>query len=185
MKKIVSLLAAFLIAISGSVCAFAASSPGGEVKPDQFNIVGTVTQEGKKAADIIVEIGDKKDTTSDKGACRIEGIEVGSHIISFKKANDELGTVSFKIAKGKTTKYEKLADGSYDIIVASNVATINIDFNIKDDGTVEITKVVPAGNDSPVGPPMGDVFTNIAMLVLALSFIGILVSIFFKRKYTC
>ncbi len=185
MKKIVSLLAAFLIAISGSVCVFAAQSPGGVIKPDQFNIVGTVTQKGEKAADIIVEIGNKKDTTSDKGAYRIEGIEAGSHTVSFKKANDELGTVSFKIAKGKTTKYVKLADGSYDITVASNVATINIDFDIKEDGTAEITKVTPAGNGSPIGPPMGDMFTNIAMLVFALSLTGILVSVFFKKKYSC
>ena len=185
MKKIVSLLAAFLIAISGSVCAFAAQSPGGEVKPDQFNVVGTVTKGEEKLADIVVEIGDKTATTSTKGAYRIEGIEVGSHTVSFKKAESELGNVAFAIAKGTETKYEKLADGSYNITVASNVATITIDFNIKADGTVEITKVTPAGNDSPVGPPLGDVVPTIAMLLLVISAAGIMFSLFFKKKYCC
>ena len=185
MKKIVSLLAAFLIAISGSVCAFAAQSPGGTPKPDQFNIVGTVTEGKEKLADVIVEIGNKKDTTSEEGTYRIEAVETGSHTVVFKKAEQEVGSVSFKIAKGNETKYEKLADGSYDITVASNVATINIDFNIKEDGTVEITKVTPAGNDSQVGPPMGDITTNILMLVLVISLGGIMVSAFFKKKFSC
>ena len=104
MKKIVSLLAAFLIAISGSVCAFAANSPGGEVKPDQFNVVGTVTKGDEKLADIVVEIGDKTATTDKKGAYRIEGVEVGSHAVIFKKSGSELGKVSFKITKGTETK---------------------------------------------------------------------------------
>ena len=185
MKKIISLLVAVLIAISGSVCALAAQSPGGETKPDQFNVVGTVTQGDDKVADVVIEISGKQDTTDDKGTYRIEEVEVGTNTITFKKGEEVLGTITAKIEKGNTTKFEKLADGSYVITVASNVATINIDFNIKDDTTVEITKVTAAGNDSPIGPPMGDAMSAVAMLVLVLSLGGIMVSVFFKKKYSC
>ena len=185
MKKLISLLVAILIAISGSVCAFAAQSPGGETKPDQFNVVGTVTQGDEKLTEVTIEIGDKKVTVDDKGNYRIEGLEAGTYTATFKKGDNVLGTVTFEISKGTATKYEKLPDGSYKITVAENVFTIDIDFNVKDDGAVEIIGVTNAGNDSPVGPPMGDMMTNIAMLVLVLSLGGIAVSVFFKKKYSC
>lgn len=185
MKKLISLLVAVLIAISGSVCVFAAQSPGGEAKPDQFNVVGTVTQNDKAITGITIEIGDKKDDVDGKGNYRIEGVEAGTHTVTFKKGDEVLGTVTFKIAKGDATEYKKLPDESYDITVASNVLTIDIDFNIKKDGAVAIIGVINAGNDSPVGPPMGDMMTNIAMLVLVLSLGGIAVSVFFKKKYSC
>ena len=185
MKKIVSLLAAFLIAISGSICAFAASSPGGEVKPDQFNVVGTVTKGEEKLADIVIKIGNKNATTDKKGAYRIEGIEAGKHTAILTNGETELGTVSFNIAKGTETKYEKLNDNSYNITVAANIATILIDFNVNENGTIEITKVAPAGNDSPVSPPLGDIMSTIATLILLVSFAGIMVSVFFKKKYSC
>lgn len=185
MKKIVSLLAALLIAISGSVCAFAAQSPGGEIKPDQFNVVGTVTINDNKTHNITVTIGDKSATTDKKGAYRIESIEVGTHTVTFTEGENELGKVSFEIKKGSDTKFEKLPNGTYEITVASNVATINIDFKINEDGSVEITKVSPAGNDSPVSPPLGDMSATVAMFALIISFAGIMISAFFRKRYSC
>lgn len=184
MKRLVSLLATFLIAISGSISAFAISSPGGEIKPDQFNIVGTVTKGEEKFSDVIVTIGDKNATTNKNGSYRIEALESGDHTIYFKTDDKVLGSLRIKIEKGKTTGYEKLADGSYLITVASNIITLNIDFSINDDGVIKIIKVSPAGNDSPTSPPSGDMMPTISVLALIISFTGIVICSFFKKRYS-
>lgn len=179
MKKIISFLTMAVIAISASVCVFAASSPSGEPKPDKFNVVGNVNF----SASVAVLDGKTEAKIDKNGNFRIDGFEAGEHTLVVKKNSDELGKVKFTISKGAETKYILLEDGSYNITVAANVNTIRIDFKI-DGGKIVISKVVPAGNDSPQSPGTRDVLVPVCATVLFVSFIAMISCVYFKKKYS-
>ncbi len=179
MKKIISFFTMALIAISASMCVFAASSPSGEQKPDKFNVVGNVNFSASVAV-----LDDKLESKIDKnGNFRIDGFEAGTHILAVKNDSVELGKVKFTLSRGKETKYVLLEDGSYDITVAANINTIRIDFRIDGDKIV-ISNVTPAGNDSPQSPDTGDFTASACVALLVISFVGIVSSVYFRKKYS-
>lgn len=185
MKKIISFFTMALVAISASLCVFAADSPSGEVKPDQFNIVGTITKDGSAYSSVNVKLDDADNVTTDsKGSFRIENIKSGDHVIAITKDSKEIGTINFTIAKGNNTKFDKLDDGSYNISVAANISTLAIDFAIDNNGNVTITKVSAAGNDSPQSPGTGDVFSVVCMTLLLISCGGVLTAAYYRKRYS-
>lgn len=178
MKKIIAFLTMAFITISASMCVFAASSPSGESKPDEFNVIGNV----EFSATVAVIDDDLESKIDKNGNFRIEGIETGTHVLVIKNDSVEVGKVTFSVAKGKETKYVLLEDGSYDITVAANISTIRIDFKI-DGGKIVISELAPAGNDSPQSPETGDVATSACVMLLVISFVGIVSSAYFRKKY--
>lgn len=183
MKKIISFLAVAIIAFSASFSVFAASSPGGGVKPDQFDIVGTLTKDDAKYPSVVVSLdGVKKDTTSDKGEFRIDDIKPGDHVITFTVDSVEIGKLSFTLTKGTDTGFKLLSDGSYNITVAANVTAIAVNFDI-DDGKVVITKLV-AGNGSSGSPGTADVATTACAVIFVISLAGVAFSAYCRKKYS-
>ena len=174
MKKALVLLCALVLAVSSSVCAFAVNSPSGGTEADKYNIVATIKDGDKVAenADVVIDGGASVKTDKD-GKVTVKDITTGKHTVAVTIGSKPAATVEFNIAKGEETKVVK--DGNvYNITVKEGIISINVEFVLNAQGALEITAVTPAGNDSPIAPPLGETVPYAIAIVVAISCVAVL-----------
>ncbi len=122
----------------------------------KFTVKGTVTKNGEPLENATVELRStlKSTVTAKDGTFTFKDVESGKHSLTVLENGKVVGFIEFTLKTGTVKNFELLSDGTYLVTIPTNTDAIHFDFNIKDDGTVEIkdmdvTEKKPANTDSP------------------------------------
>lgn len=108
-----------------------------------YTIVGTVTENGKPAKGVTLELRSRLKTfvTGTDGKFRFDKVETGEHSLTALRDGKVVGYLFFVLKEGgEGVNVQKLPDGTYQLTVDGNVATVELVVSIQEDGTMTITK---------------------------------------------
>lgn len=117
----------------------ALASPAGKT----YTVVGTVTENGNPAQGVTLELRSSLKTfvTGADGKFRFDKVESGAHSLTALRDGKVVGYLPFLLAEGgEGVNIKKLPDGTFQLAVAGNVATLELAVSMNNDGTMEITK---------------------------------------------
>lgn len=184
MKKLVVLLFSVVVALSASFSVFAASSPSGEEITDKYNVVVTVTKDGKVTSGYKVSVdGTVSKDTDSKGSVKFDNLTVGAHTIGFYKGDSKLDDIAINIQKGDKTEAVKVSDDNYTITVKSGVSTVYINVALDGENDFSIKNANSVGNDSPDSPPTGDFAMTVVALGFVISLAGVMITGYCKKRF--
>ena len=181
MKKLLSVILSVVMAMSAFSVAFAAESDG---VPTVFDVSEDnyyqITEENYDP-DGIVFTGNNPDT--------LISIETNVDIIfrdllfgwmdvgSAESVDITLegdNTINSTAGVGISTVGADKDGNVYNITVKEGIISINVEFVLNAQGALEITAVTPAGNDSPIAPPLGETVPYAIAIVVAISCVAVL-----------
>lgn len=117
----------------------ALASPSGKT----YAIVGMVVENGNPAQGITLELRSSLKTfvTGADGKFRFDKVESGSHSLTALRDGKVVGYLPFVLDEGLDgVNIKKLPDGTFQLTVAGNVATLELAVSMNNDGTMDITK---------------------------------------------
>lgn len=128
-----------------------------EPEKEVYTIIGTITENGKPASDIYLELHSEPKTfiTGNDGTFRFENVEPGNHTLTAYRNQKQVGFLAFKLSKeGVGINIEKLPDGTFQLNVDQNVTTLELDIALEQNGTMSITNAtsVPETPTEPTDP---------------------------------
>lgn len=120
----------------------------------KFTVKGTVTLNGDPFEGAAIELRStlKNSVTDKDGKFTFSDVETGKHSLTVLKDGQAVGYVEFEIQSGDETAFILLEDGSYLVTVPADTESVEFEFNITDDGKVEI-KTVSVSEKQPGGDP--------------------------------
>ena len=154
-----------------------------------YTVVGTVTENGQPAAGITLELRSKLKTfvTGADGKFRFDNVETGEHSLTALRDGKVVGYLPFALEEGgEGVNVQKLPDGTFQLTVAGNVATLELAVSMQDDGTMTITKaasILDKQAEEAYPPATGD-YSMIGYWLAAMTSAGALVLLlaYWKRK---
>lgn len=152
-----------------------------------YTIVGTVTENGKPAQGVTLELRSKLKTfvTGADGKFRFDKVETGEHSLTALRDGKVVGYLPFSLEEsGEGVNVQKLPDGTYRLTVAGNVATLELAVSMQDDGTMTITKAAAISDkqaEETYPPATGD-DSMIGYWLAAMLAAGALVLLLAYRK---
>lgn len=152
----------------------------------KFHLVGTIHKDGVPLMHTQVELRSKlkTDRTDTNGRFVFSDVVEGHHSLSVVDdagriiAYTEFRLIRDKVASG--VEIEQQADGLFDVRVSTAYAMLNLEFNQREDGRLEIIKgtATTASEDNSQFPPTGDhtnVFSYVLLVTIAIGVIVIIV----------
>lgn len=160
-----------------------ASAPVGKT----YRIVGTVTENGNPARGITLELRSKLKTfvTGNDGKFRFDKVEPGAHSLTALRDGKVVGYLTFLLDEGgEGVNIKKLPDGTFQLTVDGNVATLELAVSMKRDGTMEIIKaeaITEKKAEENYPPDTGDDTQMLGWLGAMLS-TGVLVLLLLRKR---
>lgn len=152
-----------------------------------YTIVGMVTENGKPSQGVTLELRSKLKTfvTGADGKFRFDKVEAGPHSLTALRNGKVVGYLPFSLEEsGEGVNVQKLPDGTFQLTMAGNVATLELAVSMQDDGTMTITKA-EAISDKQAGetyPPATGDDSMIGYWLTAMTAAGALVLLLTYRK---
>lgn len=109
-----------------------------------YTIVGTVTENGKPAAGVTLELRSRLKTfvTGADGKFRFDKAESGEHSLTALRDGKAVGYLQFKLDEsGTDVSLARLPDGSFEVTMDKDVTTLELYVVTHEGGTMEIAEV--------------------------------------------
>ena len=161
----------------------------GALFPKTYTVVGTVTENGKPASGITLELRStlKTFTTGEDGKFRFDQVEAEEHSLTALRNGKVVGYLEFQLETGDAAlALSRLPDGSFQIQMDQDITTLKLDVLMGDDGILELSDVgyvtgQQVKEDYP--PATGDNIVIVYYLVVLFAAGGFLVLLRECRKY--
>lgn len=162
-----------------------------------YSVVGTVTKNNSPAENVLLELRSelKTYTTGKDGKFGFKDVEEGHHTLTAIENGKIVGFTEFYLTQTdsvQNVEVKKNEDGSFNVQINKSFAILELNFNITDDGKLEITDGKATNKpedvkDYPNAPQTGhnsNILLYFMMTVLSFGAIVVIVIISKRRKQT-
>lgn len=154
-----------------------------------YTVKGKVTQNGKPAADITLELRSDLKTvvTGSDGTFHFEKVESGHHSLTAIKDGKIVGYTELELINGSVELNFTVADnGVTEIKVPDGTATIDLTLDLTDDGDINITDVDASKAPTPPGASQTGDDSNMmlwfSLMIISIAAVTIIGIARWKRK---
>lgn len=158
-----------------------------------FSIKGTMTMNDKPFEGATIELHRtlKTSMTDKDGKFTFINVESGKHSMTVLKDDRVMGYIEFEIQLGNETSFILLEDGSYLVTIPDDIESVEFDFNLTDDGKIEIKNILTStkqlGGDSTQHkdiPQTGDTYDiHLWITLLFLSGMGFASTTIYRKNH--
>ena len=158
----------------------------------KYSLVGTVTKNNVPSENVLLELssGQKTYTTGKDGKFGFKDIAEGYHTLAAIVDGKIVGYVEFYLTRSDKTKnveIKKNENGTFDVLINKNFEILELDFNITDEGKIEIkdgkaTNKPEDVKDYPNAPQTGYNSKEVTYLIMSFCTMGIVFIITIRSK---
>lgn len=128
----------------------------GTVQGKTYTVQGTVSRSGQPVQGITLELRStlKTTVTDQDGTFSFHDVECGKHSLTAIENGKAVGYAEFVLTEGRKVDMS-FSDAVYTVTTDQNTVGINLKMNLKDDGTMQISKATAVqdnNNQSPASP---------------------------------